>query len=70
MILAIVAPNATRAPMIKTDEKFVLSIFIAANEAINTFEGPKNGIILNAKDVMRTIMASNIVSIFCLVPPS
>ena len=61
-----VAPNATRVPMIKTEEKFVLSIFIAANEAINTFEGPKNGIILNPKDVMRTSMTSSIVSIFCL----
>lgn len=50
--------------IIKTDEKWVMSILIAANEAINTFEGPKNGIILIPKDVAKSITASSIVSIF------
>ncbi|MDR2707416.1 MAG: hypothetical protein LBB87_01540 [Nitrososphaerota archaeon] len=51
-------------PIIRTDEKFVISILIAANEAINTFEGPKNGIRLIPKDVAKSTMISNIVNIF------
>ena len=50
--------------MIKTEDKLVMSILIAANEAINMFEGPKNGMILIPKDVINSNTASSIVSIF------
>ena len=63
MPLANVAPIATKTPITTNVAVSAVPNPIAAVEAINRFDGPKNGIMLNPKAVSRMIMNSIIETI-------